>query len=109
MLGPRLLAGGRDIGSTGSNADLHPDYAQLKIDGLGMITDGPWEVRKAVRTLSKNGVDVVKVMIDGELISQAAESNPGCSASLTKSSTCWSRRHIIGACALRAMHDLRRR
>ena len=53
VLGPRLLAGGRDIGSTGSNADLHPDYAQLKIDGLGMITDGPWEVRKAVRTLSK--------------------------------------------------------
>ena len=52
VLGPRLLAGGRDIGSTGSNADLHPDYAQLKIDGLGMITDGPWEVRKAVRTLS---------------------------------------------------------
>ena len=33
VLGPRLLAGGRDIGSTGSNADLHPDYAQLKIDG----------------------------------------------------------------------------
>ena len=34
-----------------------------------MITDGPWEIRKAVRTLWKNGVDVVKVMIDGELIS----------------------------------------
>ena len=50
VLGPRLLAGGRDIGSTGSNADLHPDYAQLKIDGLGMITDGPWEVRKATQS-----------------------------------------------------------
>ena len=77
VLGPRLLAGGRDIGSTGSNADLHPDYAQLKIDGLGMITDGPWEVRKAVRTLSKNGVDVVKVMIDGELISSGGGIKPG--------------------------------
>ena len=76
-LGPRLLAGGRDIGSTGSNADLHPDYAQLKIDGLGMITDGPWEVRKAVRTLSKNGVDVVKVMIDGELLSSGGGIKPG--------------------------------
>ena len=77
VLGPRLLAGGRDIGSTGSNADLHPDYAQLKIDGLGMITDGPWEVRKAVRTLSKNGVDIVKVMIDGELISSGGGIKPG--------------------------------
>ena len=77
VLGPRLLAGGRDIGSTGSNADLHPDYAQLKIDGLGMITDGPWEVRKAVRTLSKNGVDVVKVMIDGELLSSGGGIKPG--------------------------------
>ena len=77
IIGPRLLAGGRDIGSTGSNADLHPDYAQLKIDGLGMITDGPWEVRKAVRTLSKNGVDVVKVMIDGELISSGGGIKPG--------------------------------
>ncbi len=77
VLGPRLLAGGRDIGSTGSNADLHPDYAQLKVDGLGMITDGPWEVRKAVRTLSKNGVDVVKVMIDGELISSGGGIKPG--------------------------------
>ena len=28
IIGPRLLAGGRDIGSTGSNADLHPDYAR---------------------------------------------------------------------------------
>ena len=77
VLGPRLLAGGRDIGSTGSNADLHPDYAQLKIDGLGMITDGPWEVRKAVRTLSKNGVDLVKVMIDGDLISSGGGIKPG--------------------------------
>jgi imidazolonepropionase-like amidohydrolase len=77
VIGPRLLAGGRDIGSTGSNADLHPDYAQLKIDGLGMITDGPWEVRKAVRTLSKNGVDVVKVMIDGELLSSGGGIKPG--------------------------------
>ena len=77
IVGPRLLAGGRDIGSTGSNADLHPDYAQLKIDGLGMITDGPWEIRKAVRTLSKNGVDVVKVMIDGELISSGGGIKPG--------------------------------
>mgnify|MGYP005630166157 FL=1 len=67
--GPRLLAGGRDICAIGGNADTYPDYAKPQTEGLAMITDGPWEIRKAVRTLWKNGVDVVKVMIDGELIS----------------------------------------
>ena len=69
ILGPRLLAGGRDICAIGGNADTYPDYAKPQTEGLAMITDGPWEIRKAVRTLWKNGVDVVKVMIDGELIS----------------------------------------
>ena len=67
--GPRLLAGGRDLGATGSNADFHPDHFMPQTEGLGMITDGPWAIRKAVRVLSKNKVDVVKVMLDGELIS----------------------------------------
>ena len=67
--GPRLLAGGRDICAIGGNADTYPDHAKPQTEGLAMVTDGPWEIRKAVRTLWKNGVDVVKVMIDGELIS----------------------------------------
>ena len=69
IAGPRLLAGGRDICAIGGNADTYPDHAKPQTEGLAMITDGPWEIRKAVRTLWKNGVDVVKVMIDGELIS----------------------------------------
>jgi imidazolonepropionase-like amidohydrolase len=64
--GPRLLASGRDIGATSSNADLHPDYAKLQIDGLGMLADGPWAVRKAVRTIRKNNANVVKIFLDGE-------------------------------------------
>jgi len=69
IAGPRLLAGGRDICAIGGNADTYPDHAKPQTEGLAMITDGPWEIRKAVRSLWKNGVDVVKVMIDGELIS----------------------------------------
>lgn len=69
IAGPRLLAGGRDICAIGGNADTYPDHAKPQTEGLAMVTDGPWEIRKAVRTLWKNGVDVVKVMIDGELIS----------------------------------------
>ena len=69
VVGPRLLAGGRDICAIGGNADMYPDHAKPQTEGLAIITDGPWEIRKAVRSLWKNGVDVVKVMIDGELIS----------------------------------------
>lgn len=70
--GPRLCASGRDLGGTGSNADTHKDYFKPQIEGLGMIVNGPWEVRSAVRTLRKNGADVVKLFLDGELLSEHA-------------------------------------
>jgi imidazolonepropionase-like amidohydrolase len=73
--GPRLLASGRDIGATASNADLHPDHARPAIEGLGLLVDGPWAVRRAVRTLRKNRVDVVKIFLDGERLS--AHAPPG--------------------------------
>ena len=64
--GPRLVASGRDVGATASNADLHPDYAKPQIEGLGMLVNGPWAVRAAVRTLKKNGADIIKIFLDGE-------------------------------------------
>ncbi len=67
--GPRILAGSKDLGATGSNADFHPDNVQMVPEGLGMIRNGPWELRAAVRQLWKNGAEIVKVMIDGEIIS----------------------------------------
>jgi len=73
--GPRLMASGRDVGATASNADLHPDYAKPQMEGLGMLADGPWAVRKAVRTLRKNRVDVIKLFLDGERLS--AHAPPG--------------------------------
>ena len=69
IVGPRLCASGRDVGATSSNADLHPDYARPQMEGLGMLADGPWAVRKAVRTLRKNGANVVKLFLDGEGLS----------------------------------------
>ncbi len=73
--GPRLAASGRDVGATGGNADLHPDYFKPQTEGLGMVVDGPWAVRKAVRTLAKNGADIVKIFLDGEGVSDY--SSPG--------------------------------
>ena len=72
IVGPRLCASGRDVGATASNADLHPDYAKPQMEGLGMLADGPWAVRKAVRTLRKNGANVVKLFLDGEGLSNHA-------------------------------------
>jgi imidazolonepropionase-like amidohydrolase len=60
IIGPRLLAAGRDIGATASNVDGG--------SGLSQIVDGPWEARKAVREQRKLGVDIVKIFIDGEAI-----------------------------------------
>ncbi len=60
LVGPRLLAAGRDLGATASNIDSG--------GGLSQIADGPWALRKAVREQRKMGVDVVKIFIDGEAI-----------------------------------------
>jgi imidazolonepropionase-like amidohydrolase len=60
VVGPRLLAAGRDIGATASNVDGG--------SGLSQIIDGPWAARKAVREQRKQGVDIVKIFIDGEAI-----------------------------------------
>ncbi|NJN51323.1 MAG: amidohydrolase family protein [Gammaproteobacteria bacterium] len=60
IIGPRLLAAGRDLGATASNVDSG--------GGLSQIADGPWALRKAVREQRKARVDVVKIFIDGEAI-----------------------------------------
>jgi imidazolonepropionase-like amidohydrolase len=70
--GPRLAASGRDVGGTASNADLHKDWAKPSVEGLGLIVDGPWAVRKAVRTLRKSGAQIVKIFLDGENLSEHA-------------------------------------
>jgi imidazolonepropionase-like amidohydrolase len=64
VVGPRVWAAGRDLGGTASNADTAYE--------LGSIVDGPWEVRRAVRAIRKTGADVVKIFLDGELLSRHA-------------------------------------
>ena len=71
--GPRLVASGRDVSATGGNADFHKDYFKPQMEGLGMIVDGPWAVRRAVRSIRKNGGDVVKIFLDGEGVNNSAQ------------------------------------
>jgi imidazolonepropionase-like amidohydrolase len=66
--GPRLAASERDIGSTGSNADSNVAGSEAR----KRIADGPWAVRAAVRALAKERVDIVKIFLDGEAISDYA-------------------------------------
>ena len=66
--GPRLAASDRDLGSTGSNADgTFGGDSSKKI-----IADGPWAIRKAIRSLAKRRCDIVKIFLDGEALSEFA-------------------------------------
>jgi imidazolonepropionase-like amidohydrolase len=64
--GPRYVACGRDVLGTGGMIDWNPDHLQLGMDGLALLADNPWEVRKVIRTIRKSGADTVKVYLDGE-------------------------------------------
>ena len=64
--GPRYLASGRDITATSGLVDWNPSYLRLGMEGLGFKADSPWEVRRAVREIRKEGADIVKLYLDGE-------------------------------------------
>ncbi len=63
--GPRFLACGRDIVTTGDSVDFHPSWWKLGMEGLGLICDGPDEFRKAVRDEIKQGVEIIKLYPTG--------------------------------------------
>lgn len=64
--GPRYIACGRDVLGTGGMIDWNPDHLKLGMDGLALLADNPWEVRKVIRSVRKSGADSVKVYLDGE-------------------------------------------
>jgi imidazolonepropionase-like amidohydrolase len=63
--GPRFMAGGRDVVTTGDSVDFHPSWWKLQMEGLALICDGPDEFRKAVRDEIKQGVDIIKLYPTG--------------------------------------------
>jgi imidazolonepropionase-like amidohydrolase len=61
-VGPRIMAGSRDISSTGHSGDMsYPAYMQIGARGGVNIADGSDEVRKAVRMEAKDGAEIVKL------------------------------------------------
>ncbi|ETI67410.1 metal-dependent hydrolase family protein [Neobacillus vireti] len=70
IAGPRMLANGAEVSATGSFVDLHPNH--VRVHGLSFLADGEDEVRKVVRSLFKEGADLVKVNVSGESLTAHA-------------------------------------
>jgi imidazolonepropionase-like amidohydrolase len=77
VTGPRLKVCGQGICTTGSHGDgyIAPDISTT--DGTSffglMIANSPEEVRRAARIQVKNGVDVVKIVATGGVLSHGDE------------------------------------
>ena len=63
--GPRIVACGHDIVTTGGPVDTNPDFWKLGLEGLAHVCDGPDEFRKAIRREIKNGADIIKLYVTG--------------------------------------------
>jgi imidazolonepropionase-like amidohydrolase len=74
--GPRVVASGPIICSEGGHADATPAWMRNDL-GLGVTVNGVDEVRRAVRTQVKQGVDNIKVGVTG------AEASPYCTTEQT--------------------------
>lgn len=73
--GPRIIAAGKAIGSTGSHADPTNGYRQDLMGDPGPlagVANGVDECMKAVRQRYKDGSDVIKIMSTGGVLSVAA-------------------------------------
>lgn len=68
--GPRLLANGPEIATTSGLGDVNPSH--LPAYSFVEIVDGVEEMRKCVRRLLKEGVDLIKLNLSGEEITVTA-------------------------------------
>ncbi len=69
--GPRIVASGPAISATGGHGDVNGYAPEVSLRGLEyQIADGEAEVRKAVRTHLKYGVDLIKVHASGGVFSR---------------------------------------
>ena len=68
--GPRMMAPGSCIGTTGSHADSHYNPYIHEDFGMGTIGDGVMGLRKATRYVIKHGADFIKFMSTGGVMSR---------------------------------------
>lgn len=70
IMGPRVLAGGPIITTTGGLGDFLPEWLS-NTHSLGLVADGIEEIRAAVRRLVKLGADIIKLEATGHAISRS--------------------------------------
>lgn len=72
IAGPRVYTSGRAISQTGGHGDSHflpYEWATSRV-GLSTLADGPHECRKETRKRIRQGVDCIKIMATGGVLSQ---------------------------------------
>lgn len=67
--GPRIHASGPSLGTTGGHADVNGWSPLLNLPGTGAIVNGEDEFRKQVRLNKKYGVDHIKIVATGGILS----------------------------------------
>jgi imidazolonepropionase-like amidohydrolase len=70
VAGPRIIASGLAIGSTGGHADLTGFSPYIHFDEFSGVADGEDAIRKAVRLNVKNGADVIKMIATAGVLSE---------------------------------------
>ncbi|WP_430503829.1 amidohydrolase family protein [Haloparvum sp. PAK95] len=71
--GPRVFTSGQSISQTGGHGDLHflpYDWVEKSDQGVGTLADGADECRKEARKRVRQGVDVLKIMTTGGVLSE---------------------------------------
>ncbi len=70
--GPRIIASGPSLGSTGGHCDnnLLPAEYGLKAEG---VADGPWALRAKVREVRKYGANLIKICATGGVLSKGTQ------------------------------------
>lgn len=62
LVGPRIMAGSRDVSSTGHSADMSfPSYWEIGAKGAINRSNGPEDFRRAVREEVKDGAEIIKI------------------------------------------------
>lgn len=64
QVGPRIIAGSRDVSSTGHSGDMgYPTWMKIGAHGGVHTADGLEDVRRAVREEAKNGAEIIKLFV----------------------------------------------
>jgi imidazolonepropionase-like amidohydrolase len=62
--GPRIVAGSRDVSSTGHSGDMsYPAWMKIGAPGGVHTVNGPEDVRRAVREEAKDGAEIIKLFV----------------------------------------------